>query len=151
MAKKVSRHDPVYTGDPSGRYPDPEFVRWRRTYRRFPGVDECARLIRAGKARGTWAEIIVHELANNAKNCLPELIDTFRNDPREDVRLYVMMALDIAWIPESVPFLAEVLSGGDPLFTPYAERALQSINTREARTALWKASHPESDASPDNP
>jgi len=150
MAKKISRHDPVYTGDLSGRYPDPAFVRWRRAYRRFPGVDECARLIRAGKARGTWAEIIVHELANNAKTCLPELIDTFRNDPSEDVRLYVMMALDIAWIPESVAFLAEVLSGADPQFTAYAESALQGIDTREARTALWKASHPEPGVLPDN-
>jgi hypothetical protein len=136
---KDYRHDPSYVGDPSGRHPDPEYLRWRRKYPRFPGVEECARLIRAGKARGLWADIIAFELAGNANNCLPALIDTFRNDPSEHVRLYVMMALDIAVLPASVPFLAEVLSGGDPRFTAYAEHALQTINTREARKALWKA------------
>jgi hypothetical protein len=130
-------------GDRSGRHPDPEYLRWRRTYPRFPGVDECARLIRAGKDRGAWADIITYELAGNAKNCLPALIDTFRNDLSDEVRLYVMMALEIARLQESVPFLADILSGGDPRFTPYAKRTLHSISTREARTALWKASHPK--------
>jgi hypothetical protein len=75
---------------------------------------------------------------------LPELIDTFRNDSKaNDVRLYVMMALETAKLPESVPFLFEVLQSGDPNFTPYAERALRAINTKEARTALWNASHPK--------
>jgi hypothetical protein len=133
-----------------GRHADPEYQRWRRKYPRFPGVDECARLIRAGKDRGLWADIIVYELAENAGNCLPALIDTFRNDSSYGVRLYVMMALEIAGLHESVSFLAEVLRDGDPRFTPYAERALHRINTREARTSLWKASHPEPDTSPDN-
>ena len=123
---------------------------WHRKYPCFPGVDECVRLIRAGKARGSWADIISYELAENADDCLPALIDTFRSDSSDKVRLYVMMALEIARLQESVPFLAEVLRGANPRFTPYAERTLHGINTREARTVLWKASHPESDTSPDN-
>ncbi len=119
---------------------DPEVRRWGRKYPRFPGVAECARLIRARKAKGTWADIIAGELAQNASLCLPELIDTFHTDSNEAVRLYVMMALETAKLPESVPFLAEVLQGGDPIFIPYAERALRTINTKEARTVLWKAS-----------
>lgn len=120
---------------------DPQHQRWARTYPRFPGVAECARLIRTGKARGTWADIIAHELAQNAAECLPELIETFRTDPSDNVRLYVMMALDIARLPESVPFLAEVLQERNSLFTPYALRALNRINTRESRTALWQVTH----------
>jgi hypothetical protein len=69
------------------------------------------------------------------------LIDTFRTDSNESVRLYVMMALEIAKLSESVPFLAEVLENGDPIFIPYAERALRTINTKEARTVLWKSGH----------
>ena len=118
---------------------DPEHQRWGRIYPRFPGVAECARLIRDGKARGTWADIIAYELAEHASECLGELVETFRTDPSETVRLYVMMALDIARLPESVPFLAEVLQEGNSLFTSYAQRALEGINTRESRTALWNA------------
>lgn len=122
------------------KHVDPEYQRWGRRYRRFPGVAECVRLIRAGNARGAWADIIVFESAANAAACLAELIETFRSNPRGDVvRLYVMTALDIARLPESVPFLAEVLQDGDTLYTPYAERALRGIDTRESRTALWDA------------
>lgn len=58
---------------------DPEAQRWGRTYSRFPGVTECMRLIRSGKARGTWATIISLELAENAGECLAELIETFHH------------------------------------------------------------------------
>ena len=129
---------------------DPEYRRWHRKYPRFPGIDECARLIRAGKAQGAWADILAYELAENANCCLPLLIDPFRNDSSDDVRLYVMMALEIAGLQESVPFVVEVLRGGDPRFVPYAERTLRSINTQVARTALWQAGHSEPDTSPDN-
>jgi hypothetical protein len=128
---------------------DPEQRRWTRKYPRFPGVEECARLIRAGKARGTWADIIASELAEHAASCLSDLIEAFRTGSSEDVGLYVMMALESARLPESVPFLAEVLHDGNPRFTPYAERALRSINTSEARTVLWKAGRSEPGATPE--
>jgi hypothetical protein len=96
---------------------DPECRRWGKKYPRFPGVAECARLIRSRKAKGAWADIIAHELAANAANCLPELIAAYREGSGDDVALYVMMALDIARPPEAVPFLAEVLLEGDNRFT----------------------------------
>ena len=118
---------------------DPEYQHWGRRYARFPGVAECARLIRAGKARGAWADIIVLELSENAAACLTEMIQTFRNETSGDVRIYIMMALEIARVPASVPFLAEVLREADPSYIPYAERALRGIDTTEARTALRNA------------
>jgi hypothetical protein len=139
MAKRIRYRDHI----------DPEYRRWGRTYPRFPGVAECARLIRTRKARGAWADIIVSELAEHASLCLTELIETFANDPSDDVRLYVMMALDTARLPESVPFLAKVLHDGNPRFTPFAERALLGIDTAEARTVLWKAKHAQRTATPD--
>jgi hypothetical protein len=105
---------------------DPEYQRWGRKYPRFPGVIECVRLIRSGEARGSWADIIAHELAENAAPCLKGLIETFRTEPSQDVRLYVMMALEIARLRESVPFLAEVLHEGNPRFTSYALSALKA-------------------------
>ncbi len=123
---------------------DPEMRRWGQKYPRFPGVAECARLIRDGKAQGGRAEIIVYELAENAANCLPDLIETFRTDPNETVRQFIMMALEIARLPESVPFLAEVLQQGDEHYAPYAFRTLKAIDTRESRTALWRAAQNKS-------
>jgi hypothetical protein len=117
-------------------HPDPEYQRWGRTYPRFPGVAECARLIRARKATGAWADIVAFELAENAREHLAELIDAFA-DPTGNVAQYVMMALELAALPESVDFLSRVLREGDPRFVPYARRALEAINTRESRTALF--------------
>jgi hypothetical protein len=116
---------------------DPEYQRWKRKYPRFPGVAELMRLIRTRKAKGSWADIIVNEMADHAKECMADLLETFRTDESEEVRLYIMMALDIARPPEAVPFLAEVLREGNPRYARYAESALRGINTREARTALW--------------
>jgi hypothetical protein len=120
---------------------DPEYRRWGRKYPRFPGVAECVRLIRAGKARGSWADIIADEMARHASLHLPELIETFRTDSSDQVRLFVMMALEMARLPESIPFLAEVLRQGNSDFTPYAERGLRDIDTPQARAALWEATH----------
>jgi hypothetical protein len=117
---------------------DPEYQRWGLCYPRFPGVAACARLIRTGKARGAWCDIICFELAENAPTCLPDLIETFRSEQCVDVRLNFMMALEIASIPTSVPFLAEVLQKGDERYAPHAVRALRNIDTSESRTVLFE-------------
>lgn len=77
------------------------------------------------------------------------MIDTFRTDSSDAVRLYVMMALEIAKLPESVQFLAEVLQDRDARFTPYAERALRELNTPEARTVLSNTGHSGTSAKPE--
>jgi hypothetical protein len=118
---------------------DPDQQRWGKQYPRFPGVAECVRLILAKKARGIWAENIVHELAENAEACLPELIAAYRDTSSDDVTKYVMMALDIARPPAAIPFLSEVLRDGNETDRYYARTALNGINTREARIALRNA------------
>lgn len=120
-------------------HPDPAYRRWRRKYPRFPGVAECLRLVKTRKALGTWADFIAAELAENAAAHLLELIAAFRSEPSEDVRLYIMMALDLARPPEAAAFLAEVLREGNPRLVTFATMALQGIDTKEARTALWNA------------
>ena len=120
---------------------DPEYQRWGRTYSSFPGVAECLRLIRTRKAAGAWADIVVYELAENAPPHLAELTEAFRTatsdlDPSDGVAISVLQALEIAQLPESVPFFTQVLQEKNARFTPYAQRALAAINTQEARTAL---------------
>jgi len=133
MGKRNRFHDAI----------DPDLRRWEQTYPRFPGVEECAQLIRAGKARGSWAEIIAGELAENADNHLTEMIAAFREGDGDHVSLYMMMALEIAATPASIDFLSQVLLERNEQFALYARRALQTINTRESRKALFDASHAE--------
>jgi hypothetical protein len=102
-------------------------------------VAECVRLIDQRKNRGVLADIIVFELAENAGSCLTELIDTFRHLPEGDVRLFIMMALEIARLPDSIPFLAEVLRDANPRYVTYAQRALEAIDTRDSRKAIRHA------------
>ena len=123
------------------RHIDPDYQRWGSKYPRFPGVAECVRLLRLGNARGAWIDIIIHELATNAEDCLPDLIAAFRSDESEGVRLMVLMAITEARLPAAIPFLADVVRERHPQFASYAEQGLTEIGTREARTALWEATH----------
>ncbi len=118
---------------------DPEYQRWGRAYRTFPGVDECARLILDRKAVGAWADIVTFELAENANEHLDEIIDVFHKRLTDDVAVYMLMALETAAVPASVEFLSDVLRGGNAKFTPYAKRALTVIDTKESRRALVDA------------
>lgn len=122
---------------------DPEYRRWGRTYRSFPGVDECARLILDRKATGAWGDIVAYELAENAHDHLNALIKAFHDLESDDVAIYVLMALEMAALPASVEFLSGVLRDGNVTFMPYAERALKAIDTKESRTALFNAMNAE--------
>lgn len=118
---------------------DPEHRRWGRKYPRFPGVNECVRLLRSGKIRGARVEIVLHVLTEHAQECLPELVAAFCSDESESVRLMVLTAVAEARLPSAIKFLAEVVRQRHPRFGPYAEQGLVAIGTREARTALWEA------------
>ena len=123
--------------------PDPEERRWGQTYPRFPGVAECVRLIHSGKARGVWIDIIAWELTDHAKECFDELVRAFREEkPLASTAAFVILeAIEVAKLPEAIPFWSEVLAEGHPEFGRYARRALKAINSRESRTVLWKAEH----------
>ncbi len=131
MGKRIRYHDHV----------DPEYQRWGRTYRTFPGVDECARLVLDRKATGAWADIVHFELAENADDHIDEIVNAFHNHTSDDVALYMLMALETAALPESVGFLSDILRDGDARFTLYAKRALTAIDTKESRTALFNATN----------
>lgn len=128
---------------------DPEYRRWGHKYRAFPGIEECARLVLERKATGAWADIVACELAENADLHLTELITAFRAHESDAFALYVLMALELAALPASVEFFSELLRDGDPLYIPYAMRALQAIDTKESRRALFEATNAEQSNSPE--
>lgn len=129
-------------------HPDPEYQRWGRTYRSFPGVAECVRLILTRKANGAWADIVASELAENARENMAELIDKFRDHESDPVAMFIMMAIEMAAIPESVEFLSCVLREANPLFVPYARRTLVAINTPASRAVLFRAAQAEQSHAP---
>jgi hypothetical protein len=136
--------------DPNRDHPDPEVRRWKKKYRKFPGVAECVRLIREGYANDAWMDIIVCELTENAKDCLCELMETFQAEKEiGGVGTFTLLAaIELAKLPEAAPFLAELLKEGNPRFTPYAMRGLRAIDTPESRKVLWEAAKSTDDSNP---
>lgn len=118
---------------------DPEYQRWGRTYRSFPGVKECARLILDRKATGAWADIVAFELAENANEHLDEIIVTFHEHKSDDVAVHILIALETAALPASTEFLSDVLRSGNTKFAMYAKRALTAIDTKESRRTLFNS------------
>jgi hypothetical protein len=108
-----------------------------RKYRKFPGVAEYVRLIRAGSVLGAQGDFIVWELSVNAAGCLPELIAAFRACCGAGADMSVLAALELAH--ESTAFFVELLKEGDERYLPYTIRALRPIDTPESRKALWEA------------
>jgi len=119
----------------------PDHQRWGRTYPKFPGLEECVRLILSGKATGAWADLVAYELAEHADQNMPQMIALFYEHQQDRVSTYMMMAFDTAALPASVDFLESVLQSGDERFTPYARSGLVTIDTKESRTALFRADH----------
>jgi HEAT repeat protein len=120
---------------------DPEAERWRRTYPTFPGVAKCVSLLGSRNVRGAWVDIICHELAQHAAETLDDLVGEFhsrKNDAR--VRALIMTAIGEAAPPNAVPFLSECLDDPDESVRGAAVYGLKRVGTKEARTALWRAS-----------
>jgi len=120
-----------------------EDKRWGQKYRSFPGVGECVRLLLDVRVCGYTLEIIKAELVENASRHLEEMIDAFHNHKTDRVAIFMLMVLELAALPESVDFLATVLRDDNPDYRKWAQMALEAINTRESRTALFNAKDSE--------
>jgi HEAT repeat protein len=117
---------------------DPEYVRWRKKYRRFPGVAECFRVLHGRNVNGALKEIIECELIDHASECLQELIDVYRSEDDDYYRRYAFWAIAKSRLPEAIPFLAEVAKEPNDFFSEIAMDSLAEINTKESRTVLWE-------------
>lgn len=117
---------------------DPEYVRWRKRYPRFPGVAECFRVLHRHNVHGAWLDIIEYELVDHATECLQELIDAYRSEDSDCYRRYALWAIANTRLPAAIPFLAEVAKGPNDFFSEIAMDSLAEINTKESRTVLWE-------------
>lgn len=79
-------------------------------------------------------------LRERAAEHLPELIEQFENEQADrGLRSWLLELIGIAESPEALPVLTAQLNGTDELLRDWAVIGLTRLNTREARTALWRA------------
>lgn len=116
---------------------DPEFERWKRKYPDFPTLLECERLVLLVNAKGLWIDLIVEGIAARAEFLFIELVDSDERNVEYRFSLLILMALELAAIPESVAFLVDVAMSAGADRSRWARSALVSIDTRESRTALF--------------
>jgi hypothetical protein len=118
---------------------DPEYIRWKRQYPKFPGVARCVELLGRRNGQGALVGIIRSELQQNVVSHAAELIAAFQAEPDERVRRILLGILCEARLPEALPVFAEQLRSEDESLRYWAEEGLRALNTPESRKALWEA------------
>jgi HEAT repeat protein len=78
-------------------------------------------------------------LAERAAQYVPQLMAAFWNDDNAAIRPWLMELIGDAKSPTTLPFLLERLGDDDVSIRDWAVRALQHLDTKESRTALWRA------------
>jgi hypothetical protein len=85
-------------------------------------------------------EIICGELKENAADhAAAALVEAFRAQSDERVRRILLGIICEARLPEALPVFVENLRSKDESLRFWVERGLRSLNTHEARKALWEA------------
>jgi hypothetical protein len=116
---------------------DPEYKRWKRKHPKFPGVATCVELLGRSNVRGSLVDIICGELQSNASTHAAELLAAFRTEHGQRVRHILLGVICEAKLPEALPLFVEFLQSEDEGLRSWSERGLQTLDTPEARKALW--------------
>ena len=117
---------------------DPEAERWYQKYPTFPGVQKCVELLRNRNLRGARLDFVCILLEEQATNCVEELLQAFHAESDSWVKFLILNAIAAAESPRVVPFLAECLGSSDPELRHRAAAELERIDTKQARTALFR-------------
>jgi len=104
---------------------------------RFPGFEQCLKMMRS--SNGSVSEDGFGWLAERAAEYLPQLIAAFWDDDNAATRPWLMELIGDANSPAALPFLLERLSDDDGSIRDWAVRGLRQLDTKESRTALWRA------------
>ena len=118
---------------------DPVYSRWKRQHPKFPGVARCVELLGRRNVQGSLVDIICGELQENATSHAAELIAAFQAERDERVRRILLGITCEARLPEALPAFVEQLQSQDESLRYWSEEGLRSLNTHEARKALWEA------------
>jgi hypothetical protein len=118
---------------------DPDFTRWKRQHPKFPGVAKCVELLGRRNVRGSLVDIICGELEDNAAAHATELIAAFKAETDERVRHILLGIICKTRMPEAFTLFVEHLHSEDESLRYWSEEGLRTLNTPEARKALWEA------------
>jgi hypothetical protein len=81
-----------------------------------------------------------HHLAPHAADHLNELITEFQQEHEDHgLRCWLLELIGEARSPDALPVLGEQLTSDDELLRHWAVAGLELLDTREARTLLWRA------------
>jgi hypothetical protein len=119
------------------RHISPEYLKWKRKYPKYPGTEKCVELL--WNAHGERIEIICHEIEQHSKTNPSELIEAVEREKNFWVRRILLGILDDIAAPRAIPIFTKILESGEEDEYDYAVRGLRRIDTKEARTILFKA------------
>src|SRR4051794_30001439 len=105
--------------------------------RTFPGFAACMRLMR--KHSASDREDGFHALLPHVRDYVPELIGEFRSETDHGLRCWLLELLGETRSEDAYPILLEFLSNADESLSHWARVGLQTLDTKEARRALWEA------------
>ena len=103
---------------------------------REPTFNESLALMR--KRNPQLAENGFHHLRPRAKECLPQLIEAFRNEEVRSVRCWLLELIGEARSAEALPILCEQALSADESFKAWGIAGLKLLDTKAARTFLFE-------------
>lgn len=104
---------------------------------KFPGFHCCLKMMRHSNP-------VVNEegfglLAPHAAEYVSQLIGSFWDEDNAVIQGWLVELVAAAKLPAALPFLVERLGDPNGCVRGFAIEGLRALNTKEARTALWKA------------
>jgi len=105
----------------------------------FPGFDKCLQIMRS--SNGDTSESGFGWIDDRAAEFVPQLIAAFWDDDNARIQGWLIELIGDATSPAAMPFLLERLHDDDELIRDWAILGLRQLNTKEARTALWRSGY----------
>ena len=78
-----------------------------------------------------------------AADVLPQLISAFYEESDHGLRCWLLQLIGDARSQSALPVLIKELTSDDESIRAWAGRGLEQLDTKEARTILWRASQNE--------
>lgn len=116
-----------------------EDERWHQKYPRFPGVAKCVELLNSPKVNDSWLETVCGVLEEHAPDYGSELIEAARATTGTRAHCILLSILAEMKLPESISLFVDLLQSEDERARFWAMQGLRTLDTKEARRALWEA------------
>ncbi|QDU12305.1 hypothetical protein CA11_00820 [Gimesia maris] len=103
----------------------------------FQGFDKCMKMMRSHDPQ--TQESGFHWLAPHANEYISELIEEFEGEDDLGLQCWLIELIGAAKSPNAFSFLSTQLRSNNWQIRQWAISGLKELDTKEARTLLWKA------------